>query len=40
VLEVTANPHAMGFYEHMGFVADRIVDTEFYPAPRMFRQIG
>ena len=40
VLEVTANPHAMAFYEHMGFVVDRIVDTEFYPAPRMFRQIG
>jgi GNAT superfamily N-acetyltransferase len=34
-LEVTANPHAMAFYEHMGFVADRLVDTEFYPAPRM-----
>lgn len=40
VLEVTANPHAMAFYEHMGFVVDRIVDTEFYPAPRMLRQIG
>jgi len=36
-LEVTANPHAMAFYEHMGFVADRLVDTEFYPAPRMHR---
>jgi N-acetylglutamate synthase-like GNAT family acetyltransferase len=34
-LEVTANPHAMAFYEHMGFVTDRLVDTEFYPAPRM-----
>lgn len=40
LLEVTANPHAMAFYEHMGFVVDRIVDTEFYPAPRMLRQIG
>jgi GNAT superfamily N-acetyltransferase len=36
-LEVTANPHAMDFYEHMGFVADGVVDTEFYPAPRMQR---
>ncbi len=23
-LEVTANPHAMGFYEHMGFVTDHM----------------
>ena len=36
-LEVTANPHAMAFYEHLGFVADRIVDTQGYPAPRMSR---
>jgi GNAT superfamily N-acetyltransferase len=36
-LEVTANPHAMAFYEHLGFVADRIVDTAGYPAPRMMR---
>jgi len=36
-LEVTANPHAMAFYEHMGFVFDQIVDTQFYPAPRMRR---
>jgi GNAT superfamily N-acetyltransferase len=36
-LEVTANPHAMSFYEHVGFVADRIVDTPGYPAPRMSR---
>jgi GNAT superfamily N-acetyltransferase len=36
-LEVTANPHAMAFYEHMGFMAGRLVDTEFYPAPRMRR---
>jgi GNAT superfamily N-acetyltransferase len=35
--EVTANPHAMPFYEHMGFVEDRIVDTQFYPAARMCR---
>ncbi len=36
-LEVTANPHAMRFYERTGFVADRIVETDFYPAPRMHR---
>ena len=39
-LEVTANPHAMAFYEHMGFAAGRLVDTEFYPALRMRRPIG
>ena len=36
-LEVTANPHAMQFYERTGFVADRVVETDFYPAPRMYR---
>lgn len=36
-LEVTANPHAMTFYDHLGFVKTRIVDTQFYPAPRMRR---
>ena len=39
-LEVTANPHAMRFYEHMGFTELRIVDTQFYPAPRMHRPTG
>ena len=39
-LEVTANPHAMSFYEHLGFVEDRIVETQFYPAPRMRRPTG
>ncbi len=34
-LEVTANPHAMAFYEGLGFVAGREVDTRFYSAPRM-----
>jgi GNAT superfamily N-acetyltransferase len=38
-LEVTANPHAQSFYEHMGFVADRVVDTEFSPAARMRRPV-
>jgi GNAT superfamily N-acetyltransferase len=36
-LEVTANPHAMAFYEHMGFVDCGLVETEFYAAPRMRR---
>jgi GNAT superfamily N-acetyltransferase len=36
-LEVTVNPHAKPFYEHLGFVEDRIVDTQLYPAPRMHR---
>ena len=36
-LEVTANPHAMAFYEYMGFVAYGVVDTELYAAPRMRR---
>ena len=39
-LEVTANPHAMEFYEHMGFSEDRIVDTQFYRASRMRRPTG
>jgi GNAT superfamily N-acetyltransferase len=36
-LEVTANPHARAFYEHLGFVEDRVVDTPGYRAPRMSR---
>ena len=39
-LEVTANPHAMPFYEHLGFAEVRTVDTRFYPAPRMRRPTG
>jgi len=38
-LAVTANPHAMAFYEHLGFVESKTVDTQFYPAPRMRRPI-
>jgi ribosomal protein S18 acetylase RimI-like enzyme len=34
-LEVTANPHAMAFYQSLGFVAGRDVETRFYSAPRM-----
>ena len=37
-LEVTANPHAMPFYEYMGFVKCGLVDTEFSEAPRMRRK--
>jgi ribosomal protein S18 acetylase RimI-like enzyme len=36
-LEVTANPHAMAFYECMGFVKFRTVETSGYPASRMSR---
>ncbi|HVA08996.1 MAG TPA: GNAT family N-acetyltransferase [Acidimicrobiales bacterium] len=36
-LEVTANPHAMAFYEHAGFTAGHMVETAYYPAPRMQR---
>jgi GNAT superfamily N-acetyltransferase len=39
-LEVTANPHAMAFYEHMDFAAGRLVHTEFSPALRMRRPTG
>ncbi len=39
-LDVTANSHAMAFYEHMGFVATGMVDTEFSPASRMRRPAG
>jgi GNAT superfamily N-acetyltransferase len=34
-LEVTANPHALAFYEREGFVVDDQVDTRFGPAARM-----
>ncbi|MHB1210370.1 MAG: GNAT family N-acetyltransferase [Acidimicrobiales bacterium] len=39
VLEVTANPDAMAFYEYVGFKPDRLVDTEGYRAMRMRRLI-
>jgi GNAT superfamily N-acetyltransferase len=38
-LEVTANPHAQFFYKSMGFVIDHVVETDFYPAHRMHRDI-
>ena len=34
-LEVTANPHAMGFYRAAGFIDCGVADTEFGTAPRM-----
>lgn len=34
-VEVTANQHALAFYEGTGFVVDREVQTRFGPAPRM-----
>jgi GNAT superfamily N-acetyltransferase len=34
-IEVTANPHAMTFYERAGFVPDGTAVTRFGPAPRM-----
>jgi len=34
-LEVTANPHAMGFYRAAGFVDCGVTDTAFGAAPRM-----
>ena len=39
-LEVTANPHAMAFYEHVGFIRCGLVDTAFYAAPRMRRKMS
>ena len=34
-VEVTANPHALAFYQKAGFVVDREVVTRFRTAPRM-----
>ncbi|MDQ1651773.1 MAG: hypothetical protein QOI35_973 [Cryptosporangiaceae bacterium] len=34
-IEVTANPHAMAFYDSVGFVPAGVVQTRFGPAPRM-----
>ncbi len=34
-LEVTANPHAMSFYNTLGFTNCGVASTEFGPAPRM-----
>jgi ribosomal protein S18 acetylase RimI-like enzyme len=34
-LEVTANPHALGFYRAVGFTDCGVAETEFGTAPRM-----
>ena len=34
-LEVTANPHALGFYRAVGFIDCGVAETEFGAAPRM-----
>ena len=34
-LQVTANPHALGFYRAVGFIDCGVADTEFGTAPRM-----
>ena len=34
-VEVTANQHALAFYENVGFVRDHEVETRFGPAVRM-----
>jgi GNAT superfamily N-acetyltransferase len=39
-LEVTANPHALAFYEAVGFVVDGERATQFSVAPHMIRPVG
>jgi ribosomal protein S18 acetylase RimI-like enzyme len=39
-LEVTANPHALGFYRTVGFVDCGVAETEFGAAPRMVLAIS
>ena len=34
-LELTANPHALGFYRAVGFIDCGVTETAFGPAPRM-----
>ncbi len=34
-IDVTANPHALGFYEKVGFVTGGAAETQFGPAVRM-----
>lgn len=38
-LEVTANPHALGFYRAAGFIDCGVADTDFGAAPRMVLSI-
>jgi ribosomal protein S18 acetylase RimI-like enzyme len=39
-IDVTANPHALGFYEAVGFVVGAPVDTRFGPAQRMHLDVA
>ena len=39
-LEVTANPHALGFYRGFGFTDCGVAETEFGAAPRMVLAIS
>lgn len=39
-IDVTANMHARGFYDAVGFVAGPLVDTEFGPARRMHLDVA
>jgi GNAT superfamily N-acetyltransferase len=38
--EVTANPHALAFYEKVGFTVSHQVDTMLGPGLRMYRELG
>ncbi len=38
-LDVTANPHALGFYRAAGFTGCGVAETNFGTAPRMRRPI-
>ena len=39
-IEVTANPHALGFYEKVGFVTDGMTQTPFGPGHRMHIRVA
>ena len=36
-IDLTANPHALAFYESVGFVEDGVAETSGGPAVRMHR---
>jgi GNAT superfamily N-acetyltransferase len=38
-IEVTANRHALAFYDAVGFAYDHDVETRFGPAPRMYLEV-
>lgn len=38
-MEVTANGHALGFYEKAGFVVEGLVETRFGPGSRMHLEV-